>query len=219
MIPETFRGIPLHPLVVHGAVVLVPLAALGLLVIPWRAAWRRAYGIPVAAIAVAGSGFSLLATQSGKSFEEASEAAGHRLGEHPELGDTAMLFALGLGIVAVALVAYDRFGSRFKIESTAYARGLALICGVAAVAAVATMYQAGHSGAEVAWGSTQQAPDSSEGDEATTPASGQQGTPTNSPDDEGDEGDEGRVLPARASTSPLAAKSPSERRTQTGKFG
>lgn len=86
-----------------------------------------------------------------------------------------MLFALVLGVVAVALVAYDRLGPRLKLESAAYGRGAALVCAIASLVAVATMYQAGHSGAEVTWGGSKQSQDAGEGDE----------------------GDEGRLLPAQ----------------------
>ena len=41
---DTINGMPLHPLVVHGVVVLLPLAALGTIAIAVRPVWRRTYG-------------------------------------------------------------------------------------------------------------------------------------------------------------------------------
>ncbi|PKQ21842.1 MAG: hypothetical protein CVT65_16395, partial [Actinobacteria bacterium HGW-Actinobacteria-5] len=61
-------GLPLHPLVVHAAVVLVPLAALGALVV---LAWARArdrYGWLVVAFAVAGAGAAVVARLSGEAL-------------------------------------------------------------------------------------------------------------------------------------------------------
>ncbi|MCW2828706.1 MAG: hypothetical protein JWQ67_2322, partial [Marmoricola sp.] len=41
---DTFNGIPLHPLVVHAVVVLLPLAILGTIAIAVRPGWRGKYG-------------------------------------------------------------------------------------------------------------------------------------------------------------------------------
>jgi hypothetical protein len=54
-------GLPAHPLVVHAAVVLVPLAALAFVATGWRAAWRQAYYLPIMLLAVAGSVASWIA--------------------------------------------------------------------------------------------------------------------------------------------------------------
>ncbi|MCB9482719.1 MAG: hypothetical protein H6675_01805 [Dehalococcoidia bacterium] len=51
---SSIAGLPAHPLVVHGAVVLVPLAAVALIAIGWRKDWRKHYSLPVALIAWAG---------------------------------------------------------------------------------------------------------------------------------------------------------------------
>ena len=171
MIPETIGGLPLHPLVVHGSVVLVPLAALALLIIPWRANWRRSYGIPVALLAIAGWGFSLLATQSGEHLEEAAEDAGRHLGEHPEMGDFAMWTAAALMIVAIGLVVLDRLGDRLKERRIEIASGVA--CAIIALGSLGAMIRAGHSGAEVVWSDTKvsgEGADNAEGNEGNESA-------------------------------------------------
>ena len=48
--PETIGGIPLHPLVVHAVVVLIPLAALGVIAIALVPKWRSRFGILVVAV-------------------------------------------------------------------------------------------------------------------------------------------------------------------------
>ena len=40
---DTIAGLPLHPLIVHGAVVLLPLSALGLLGVIFLPRLRKAY--------------------------------------------------------------------------------------------------------------------------------------------------------------------------------
>ena len=48
-------GVPAHPLMVHVAVVLVPLAALALIAVGWNRAWRHQYYLPIALVSVAGA--------------------------------------------------------------------------------------------------------------------------------------------------------------------
>ncbi len=41
--PELLGGLPLHPLVVHGVVVLLPLAAIGMIVTSFVTRWRNSF--------------------------------------------------------------------------------------------------------------------------------------------------------------------------------
>src|SRR5512139_319750 len=101
---DTFLGVPMHPLVVHAAVVFVPLAALaGLLIALWPAA--RAKFAPVAlAIATVALVSIPLATESGEALED-------RVGEsklvetHAELADTLLPIVAGLWLGLAVLVA------------------------------------------------------------------------------------------------------------------
>ena len=51
----TVDGIPAHPLVVHAVVVLLPLAAVGTLLVVARPLWRRQLGVWVLLLALAGT--------------------------------------------------------------------------------------------------------------------------------------------------------------------
>jgi len=153
---DTILGLPAHPLLVHAAVILVPLAAIALAITGWKRAWRRHYSFPVAVLAIAGAVFAFLAKGSGEPLEErvedAAQAAGvrARFGDHPEQGDTAFIFALALAAVATALWAIDRWGERFGVPKWAPTAVYAVAL-LAAVIAFATMFIAGHSGAELVW--------------------------------------------------------------------
>jgi hypothetical protein len=149
----TIAGLPAHALLVHAAVVLVPLAAIGLVVTGWKAAWRKAYSLPVAIIAVAGTGFALLAKQTGGTLERTvRDAAGQRVrfGEHPEQGDSAFFFAMIFGLTAIGFWAIDRYHERLSLPKwtpwAGYAWGV-----VSAGLALTTMVIAGHSGAKLVW--------------------------------------------------------------------
>ena len=67
--PSTVLGLPVHPLVVHAAVVLVPLAALLLLAIGALAAVRRWARVLTPATAVVALMLVPLATSSGENLE------------------------------------------------------------------------------------------------------------------------------------------------------
>ena len=153
---SSIAGLPAHPLVVHGAVVLVPLAAVALIAIGWRKDWRKHYSLPVALIAWAGWFLAQMASGSGEALEHdlkgAARQAGQnvRFGDHTELGSTAAFIALILAIAATGLWVIDRWGSRFNLPPWATTAMYAAGC-LAAVAATAWMVQAGHTGAQLAW--------------------------------------------------------------------
>jgi len=150
-------GLPAHPLIVHGAVVLVPLAALALLLTAWRRAWREAYALPIALLAWTGWGFSQLAAGSGEGLEHdlrgAARAAGvaaPRFGEHAELGETAAFLALLVAVAATALWAVDRLPGRWP-QPHWLPGALYVTSAVVAVMGAGWMVQAGHTGADLAW--------------------------------------------------------------------
>ena len=105
--PEFVNGLPLHALVVHGVVVLVPLAVLGAIVIavwPWA---RRRIGWLVVGVAAVATALVPIATNSG-------EKLAGRLPENPliekheELGELLVWFVLPLLVLVVALMLVDR---------------------------------------------------------------------------------------------------------------
>ena len=152
----SLAGLPAHPLLVHAAVVLVPLAAIALLVTGWHRSWRRSYAVPVALLAIAGAIFAFLAVQSGEPVEHDVRAAAReqgvdaRFGDHPEEGDRAEVVAIVFAIASVGYAAVALYDHRMKLPAwSGYAAyGVALI---PAIAALILMIVAGHSGATLVW--------------------------------------------------------------------
>lgn len=152
----TIFNLPVHALVVHAAVIFVPLAAIALVATGWRSTWRRHYSLPVALLAVAGATAAFIAAQSGgdlqSAIKDAAKASGvrARFGEHPEQGDTAQIAAIAFAITAVAFWAVDRWGRRIGlptwVPAVMYGAGV-----LVAAAATLTMVNAGHSGATLVW--------------------------------------------------------------------
>ncbi len=148
---DLVNGLPVHPLVVHAVVVLLPIAVLGTLAIAVRPAWRARYGPLVVACAVVATLLIPVSTSSGEALEQ-------RVGrpeEHAELGDQLIWFALPLLLLAIAMVVLDRRARRAAVPDPRHNRGLQVVTVLAVVAALACgvqVYRVGDSGARAAWG-------------------------------------------------------------------
>ncbi len=157
---DAINGLPLHPLVVHGVVVLLPLAVLGTIAIAVRPGWRRTYGPLVVGIAAVATLLIPVATSSGDALEDRVGSPG----DHEDLGEQLIWFALPLLILLVALVVLSRraeretsTGSGGSVTSVAGHRlvtVVAVLSVVAALAAGVQVYRVGDSGAQSVWGST-----------------------------------------------------------------
>jgi hypothetical protein len=153
---DTILGLPLHALVVHVSVILVPLAAAGHIVTGWRQKWRSSYALPLLLLALAGAAAAVLATQSGEALQShirtAAAAAGARarFGDHPEEGETARNFALLFAATVAAFWGLDRWGERLSIPGWTRMVVYSAASGVGLVA-ITTIVIAGHSGAALVW--------------------------------------------------------------------
>ena len=152
---DNISGIPAHPLIVHAVVVLVPLTAVGaVLVAVWP--WARSHvGWLVAAGAVLDVALVPLATRSGESLEErVPETA--LTEKHAEMGGqlTPWVIALAVGVVAVMVLARTVARSPGARPAWAAPWLAMVVAGVTIVAASGAMVQVvriGHSGAKASW--------------------------------------------------------------------
>ncbi|MGC4835188.1 DUF2231 domain-containing protein [Micromonospora vinacea] len=153
--PDTVNGLPLHPLVVHAVVVLLPLAAIGVAALAIRPSWRGRYGGLVVLITALATVAVPVASSTGEGLE-------HRVGDpgvHAQLGDTLIWFALPLLVASIALVWLHRRAARPAGEKSATRRTSAPVAVVIAVLAVVVaaanlvqVYRVGDSGAKAVWG-------------------------------------------------------------------
>ena len=142
---DLINGLPVHPLVVHAVVVLLPLAALGTIAIAVRPGWRRTYGWLVVAAGVITIVLLPVATSSGEALEERVG----RPGEHAEMGDALIWFTLPMLLLVAALVWFDRRPSP-KVDGRLL-KALPALAVVAALACSVQVYRVGDSGARAAW--------------------------------------------------------------------
>jgi uncharacterized membrane protein len=141
---NVINGLPVHPLVVHAVVVLLPLAILGTIALVLRPAWRRHYGPLLVACSVLATLLIPVATQSGEALERHVGDPG----KHAQLGDQLIWFALPLLVLDIALVVLDRRG---RIGPNPM-RVVGVLAVIAALAAGVQVYRVGDSGARAAWG-------------------------------------------------------------------
>lgn len=145
-------GLPLHPLVVHAVVVLVPLASLGgLLISLWPAA-RQRYGWLTVAFAFAAASSTLLAQRSGEAFAETFRRQTEAMATHIGLGPTLLPWVITLfgGTVAV-MVAQLLIERRHPYGRIALLVGGAVTV-VGASVSIVQVLRIGHSGAIAVWG-------------------------------------------------------------------
>lgn len=147
-------GIPLHPLFVHGVVVIVPLAALMLaLTAVWPAAARK---LTFLTPAMAGVGLILafLAHTSGEWLSERVRES-PALAEHMEYAELMNPLAVLLAAVAVALWWWQRRLTSDRPASRGTRRTVSLVLTVLsvgiAVATLVVIVLVGDAGARATW--------------------------------------------------------------------
>lgn len=177
--PDTINGLPLHPLVVHAVVVLLPLAALGVIALAVRPAWRARFGWLVVAGALLATAAIPVAAESGESLEKRVGDPGR----HAQLGDTLIWFAIPLLLVSVALVWLDRRARNLDADASGAGGGgshpavppgaartavlavpltrrsglnvaVAVLAVLIAISNVVQVFLVGESGAKAVWGNT-----------------------------------------------------------------
>ena len=150
--PESVFGLPTHAIVVHATVVLLPLAALVVLLHAFWPEARRRLGIVTPLLAGVALVLVPLSTQSGENLEHAVGRTA-LVERHAELADGMLPWAIGLFVVAVGLWLLDR--RRARPSDVAEPRWLPIVASVLAVVAVLGTVQqivrVGHAGAEATW--------------------------------------------------------------------
>jgi hypothetical protein len=143
-------GIPVHPLFVHAVVVLLPLAAVGVILIAAVPRWRAAIGFTVLVITAVGTALVPVATMSGNNLAD-SIGKSTLVARHQALGSTLWYLAVPLLLVSVLLWWLGRRERSEQPLSTAASVAVGLLSVVVAVATIVQVVRVGHSGAKAVW--------------------------------------------------------------------
>ena len=141
---DTISGLPVHVLVVHAVVVLLPLMSLVTIAVAVRRRWRAAAPWVVLADAAV-VGLAYVAEESGEVLQ--TRLAQFNPGvaqQHSEYGEQVTWFALALLVAAVLVWLTSRSARLVPVAVVA-----ALVTGAAAVG---WTYLTGESGARAVWG-------------------------------------------------------------------
>ncbi|GIF43555.1 hypothetical protein Axi01nite_78660 [Actinoplanes xinjiangensis] len=157
MVLDQVNGLPVHVLVLHAAVIFVPLLALGAIVYGFAAALRPRIGWAVALLAVVAPVAALITKLSGTEFynrllsaESVSPKGKEILDGHMSNGTTTFWLTLALGVLSLILVVLTARNPRAlpKIVDLAFAVVLLVLGGLSAW----YLYETGDSGATAVWG-------------------------------------------------------------------
>lgn len=150
---ERFQGLPAHPLFVHFPVVMIPLLALGWILLIAKPGLRSRYGwiwtaftalIFVMVVFTAGSGEKLLEAKYNGVTTPAMQ-------EHEELGEQLRLIMAVLTLSSFLFVArglWAKFGAN---TARAAAVVLTIVVAAGSIAAVVWNVRAAHAGSKVHW--------------------------------------------------------------------
>lgn len=160
-------GLPAHTLLVHIPIVLLPLAAIGVVVMMIKPAWHQRYRWVVLGMGVVGAMGATLAAQAGEELDrrviavERREAA-RRWRHHAQLGETsrnvALLFLILLLVFVLTPWWHERrirltdadamaASQRFRVFTIV----VSALTALASVGTVVTIVEAGHTGSKSVW--------------------------------------------------------------------
>jgi glucan phosphoethanolaminetransferase (alkaline phosphatase superfamily) len=146
-------GLPAHPLVVHAAVVMLPLAAILTLVVaiwPGSRKWWAPLALGLAFVSTFAVG---LAQQSGEQLQEQVKNT-QLVRDHAAMGQTVFPWAVAVTIMAAIVVAIEPLSRRYpntKLKGRGAHIALVVVTAVVASGAMYTIIQVGHSGAKATW--------------------------------------------------------------------
>jgi hypothetical protein len=158
-------GLPAHPLIVHIPVVLIPIAAIGAVLMVLSRSWRARIGWLVVAAAGVSVVLVQLAIGSGEALEESVDRS-DLVQTHAHLGEDTLPYVAVFFVAVLAFMVADRWRVRRAAgDAATVARGGTWgdpLMAVIAVAVLATsvlsgvwIYRAGHSGATSVWSEVQ----------------------------------------------------------------
>jgi uncharacterized membrane protein len=155
---DQINGLPVHALVIHAAVIFVPLLALGSIVYALVPRWRSRTGWAVGLLAIIAPVTTFVSMESGEKLFDRLLSQGLKgrgaeiLGEHMEFGERTFWFSLALGVVTLVMVVVTLRRTERPLPKAANL-GLAVVMVALAVVSGYYVFRTGDSGATAVWGS------------------------------------------------------------------
>jgi cytochrome b involved in lipid metabolism len=144
---DLITGLPIHPLINHGVAVLVPLAAIGALLVILIPKLRANYSPLVLVTVLLATVSAFIATQSGEALSE-------RVGlpnAHAAQGERLSYVVLAFAILFTIWFALERSDRIKEVLANLFKRVLKVVIPITAISSLALTILVGHSGAEATW--------------------------------------------------------------------
>jgi hypothetical protein len=143
---DTFQGLPLHALIIHATVVLVPLMAVLTVLVAVRPRLREKYAWWTFAGDVLATLLVWATMISGYDFKSDLGVGNNNplINRHEQLGKQLIWFVLALAIAALLVALTTKRGAGLAMGAT-------LLSAVAAVLVLIWVVRVGHAGAEAVW--------------------------------------------------------------------
>ena len=148
---EELVGLPAHPLLVHAAVVLLPLSAVATVVCAAAPRVRRHYAPVALGLALVATLAVGLAQGSGEQLEDQVDET-ELVEEHTGQGERVLPWAIGVAVAAAAVTAAPALARRRPtLRARTLTAVIVLLSLIAGAGATWTVVEVGHSGAKATW--------------------------------------------------------------------
>lgn len=140
-------GLPLHPLIIHAVVVLVPLSALGVIFLLVFPRFAPTFSPLILILLIASTVAGFIAENSGQSL---SNRVGYP-GDHAEQGERLAKLILLFTLLYITWFVVYRKSIKFKSADKLLKNTLSVLLLLTAIASTTLTFIVGHSGAKASW--------------------------------------------------------------------
>ena len=140
-------GLPLHPLIIHAVVVLVPLSALGVIFLLVFPRFAPTFSPLILILLIASTVAGFIAENSGQSL---SNRVGYP-GDHAEQGERLAKLILLFTLLYITWFVIYRKSIKFKSADKLLKNSLSVLLLLTAIASTTLTFIVGHSGAKASW--------------------------------------------------------------------
>lgn len=146
------QGLPLHPLIIHAVVVLVPLAALGGIAISLLTWARKRYGSLVVVGAFGAAVSTGIAQLAGQSLYTTLPQRSAALEFHASIGGQLLLWVILLFVGTVVVMLAQRLIDQEKPRGRVALIAGAVVTVAMALVSLIQVLRIGHAGSVAVWG-------------------------------------------------------------------
>ena len=140
-------GLPLHPLIIHAVVVLVPLSALGVIFLLVFPRFAPTFSPLILILLIASTVAGFIAENSGQAL---SNRVGYP-GDHAEQGERLAKLILLFTLLYITWFVIYRKSIKFKSADKLLKNSLSVLLLLTAIASTTLTFIVGHSGAKASW--------------------------------------------------------------------